>query len=83
MTPILIQFLTFISQNLGGEFKNISVPKVTFDEEEYCLQEKEIKTYPKNNPKAKPKVEWNWELHLCPNTDIDPKAYRYIGQCLK
>jgi hypothetical protein len=60
------------------------VKKVTYTHEEYCLQEKEIKIYPKPNPKAKvlpkPKIEWSWELNLCHNNDIDPKAYRYVGK---
>lgn len=69
---------------MGGEFINISSPKVTYNHEEYCLQEREIKIFPKFNPKAvtppKPKIEWIWDLNICHNTDIDPKAYRYVGK---
>lgn len=60
----------------------MSLPKVTYTHEEYCLQEKEIKIFPKPRAKSlsKPKIEWSWELNICHNTDVDPKAFRYVGE---
>lgn len=52
--------------------------------DEYCLQEKKIvipqKPIPKSRTIPKPIIEWKWELNICHNTDIDPRAYRYIGE---
>ena len=63
-------------QSAGGEIWNISAPRISYNSDEYCLQE----IVPSFKKGSKASQKWKWKLKVCHKSEMDPKMYRFIGK---